>query len=298
MDFTSGNTDMHLLVIDLKKVEGCGSEPVVWPFSSCSSTSPSHRVDQAIECCPSPLQWLMLMDIGRNWHMLSLKSIPNMLIGWHVWWICRPWRNWDIFSFQKLCADPCDMGLCIILKCVDGGGWMAWQWTSGAHHGLSVHWNGHRQNAVVFIVSSLSAHTITPPWGTLFITLTPPKCSPTRAIHAVCHVPSTYETRIHLWRAHFASGHRRWAFAHWRRHWTAVRSSPWWGRQACRCASLRQFDRLCRIYLVVQTQFHQLSGWLVSDNPAGEEAGCEGAGLDWLHVVYGWEAGWTYWQIL
>ena len=32
------------------------------------------------------------------------------------------------------------------------------------------------------------------------------------------------------------------------------------------------------------SQFHQLSGWLVSDDPAGEEAGCGGPGLSWLHV--------------
>ena len=25
------------------------------------------------------------------------------------------WKNWDIFSFQELCADPCNMGLCIIM---------------------------------------------------------------------------------------------------------------------------------------------------------------------------------------
>jgi hypothetical protein len=34
-------------------------------------------------------------------------------------------------------------------------------------------------------------------------------------------------------------------------------------------------------------QFHQLSGWLVSNDPAGEEARCGGPGLVWLHVVCG-----------
>ena len=28
---------------------------------------------------------------------------------------CRPWRNVDIFSFQELCTDPCDIGPCIIM---------------------------------------------------------------------------------------------------------------------------------------------------------------------------------------
>jgi hypothetical protein len=31
--------------------------------------------------------------------------------------------------------------------------------------------------------------------------------------------------------------------------------------------------------------FHQQSRWMVSDNPAGEEAGCGGPGLTWLHVI-------------
>ena len=35
-------------------------------------------------------------------------------------------------------------------------------------------------------------------------------------------------------------------------------------------------------------------GWLVSDNPACEEAGCGGPGQAWLQVVCGCEAGWTY----
>ncbi len=31
----------------------------------------------------------------------------------------------------------------------------------------------------------------------------------------------------------------------------------------------------------------QLSGWLVSDDHGGEDAGCGGPGLVWLHVVCG-----------
>ncbi len=36
----------------------------------------------------------------------------------------------------------------------------------------------------------------------------------------------------------------------------------------------------------------QLSGWLVSDDLGGEDAGCGGPGLVWLHVVCDCEAGW------
>ena len=46
-------------------------------------------------------------------------------------------------------------------------------------------------------------------------------------------------------------------------------------------------DSLCRNSLVLQTQFHQLSGGLVSDDPAAEEAVCGGPGRAWLHVVRG-----------
>ncbi len=38
----------------------------------------------------------------------------------------------------------------------------------------------------------------------------------------------------------------------------------------------------------------QLSGWLVSDDLGGEDAGCGGPGLVWLHVVCGCEASWMY----
>jgi hypothetical protein len=34
--------------------------------------------------------------------------------------------------------------------------------------------------------------------------------------------------------------------------------------------------------------FHQLSGWLISDHPASEEAGCGGPGLTWLHGLRLW----------
>ncbi len=42
----------------------------------------------------------------------------------------------------------------------------------------------------------------------------------------------------------------------------------------------------------------RLSGWLVSDDFGGEDAGCGGPELVWLHVVCGCEAGWMYCQIL
>ncbi len=48
-----------------------------------------------------------LLDIVRNWNTLlntPIQSIPNMLNGWHVRWVCWSCKNWDVFRFQKLCT--------------------------------------------------------------------------------------------------------------------------------------------------------------------------------------------------
>ncbi len=83
-------------------------------------------VDQVVDCGlwnVGPLLFngrssTKLLDIGRNWNTLSytpIQSIPNMLNGWHVRWVCWPCNNWDVFIFQELCTDPCNMGPCIIM---------------------------------------------------------------------------------------------------------------------------------------------------------------------------------------
>ena len=87
-------------------------------------------------------------------------------------------------------------------------------------------------------------HTITPPpsWGTLFTTLTS------------CDLPGTVKARIHLWREHFSSVHRRWAFAHKSCLWsqTTVGSRPLWGRWALTvCAEVIQL-RKPTVLLAVQ----------------------------------------------
>jgi hypothetical protein len=91
----TGNTDMHLLVTDTFKngrgVDQKNSQYLVWPpFASCSATSPSHRVDQAVDCGLRNVVPLLfkgcakLLDIGGNWNTVSytvIQSIPNMLNG-------------------------------------------------------------------------------------------------------------------------------------------------------------------------------------------------------------------------
>jgi hypothetical protein len=104
----------------LKKRKGCGSEnQSVSGVTIClmqRKTSPLHRVDQTVYCVlwnVVPLFFngcAKLLDIGGNWNTLtSIQSIPNMLNGWHVWWACRPWKNWDLVSFQELSTDPWDI---------------------------------------------------------------------------------------------------------------------------------------------------------------------------------------------
>ena len=56
------------------------------PFASCSTTSPSHRVDQAVDCGLWNVVPLLfnrcarLLDIGGNWNTL-IQSIPNSSMG-------------------------------------------------------------------------------------------------------------------------------------------------------------------------------------------------------------------------
>ncbi len=100
------------------------SQYVVWPpFASRSATNLLciELIRLLIVACGMLVIFngcAKLLDIDRNWNMLSytpILSIPNMLNGWHVRWVCWPCKNWDVFSFQELCTDSCNMGLCIIM---------------------------------------------------------------------------------------------------------------------------------------------------------------------------------------
>jgi hypothetical protein len=167
---------------------------------------------------------------------MSIKSTPNMLNGGHVWWVCRPWKNFDIFSFQEFSFQE-NFQL------------------PGMYRSLGN--------------------------GSVDISIYPVQLKP----GLIREVPLLQR----------ASGHRRWAFAHWSqlRHQTAVSSRPWW---AHRWASLRQFVQT--FFRCANPQLRQLSGWLVSDDSIGEEARCGGPGLAWFDVVWGFQTGWTYCQII
>ncbi len=144
----------------------------------------------------------------------------------------------------------------------DGHGWMAQQWASGSRHGISVHSKCHQKNAAVFIVHNIMpAHTITHRYLS---------CTENTEILSVKGTSLQSSRR-----------HRMWAFSHSSRlrRRTAVRLRPRWGWRACRWASLRWFLTVsAEIIGYANRLLQQLSGWLVSDDPGGEDAGCGGPG--------------------
>ncbi len=236
------------------------------------NTSPSHRVDQVVDCGlwnVGPLLFngcAKLLDIGRNWNTLSytpIQSIPNMLNGWYVRWVCWPCKNWDVFSFQELCTDPCNMGPCIIML---------------QHEVMVVdEWHNNGPQDLVTVSLCIQNAINKMHLCLLSITYACPYHNPTATMgHSIHNVdiskPLTHTTPYTLsaicpvqWKPGFivkrtplqsARRHRMWAFAHSSRlqRRTAVRSRPRWGLRACRWASLRLVsDSLCRNSLVMQT---------------------------------------------
>ncbi len=59
-----------------------------------------------------------LLDIGTGTHCCIRRSRPSQtysmsdMSGENA----GHFKNWDVFSFQELCTDPCNMGPCIIMQ--------------------------------------------------------------------------------------------------------------------------------------------------------------------------------------
>jgi hypothetical protein len=100
--------------------------------------------------------------------------------------------NWDIFSFQELCTDPCDMGLCnIILK---HEVMAADEWLDNGPQDL-VMVSLYIQIALNKMWSSLSVAYACPfqsHYGAVFTMLTSANRSPTRH-HTHC-LPSAWDS--------------------------------------------------------------------------------------------------------
>ncbi len=184
-----------------------------------------------------------------------IQSIPNMLIGRHVRWVCWPCNNWDVFSFQELCTNLCNIRTCIIIL---------------QHEVMDVdelHNNGPQD----LITLSLCIQNVINKMHlcSLAITYACPYHNPTPYMgHSIHNIdiskPLTHTTPYTQWLPsalysenqdsfvkrtplQSARRHRMWAFAHsirlrWR---TAVRSIPRWGQWVGRWASLRHFLTVC-----------------------------------------------------
>ncbi len=251
----------------------------------CNTCNTSHRVDQVFDWGlwnVGPVLFngcAKFLDIGRNWNTLSytpIQSIPNMLNGWHVRWVCWPCKNWDIFSFQELCADPCNKGLCIIML----------------QHEVMVIDEWHKNGPKDLVTVSLCIQNAINKMYLCLLSIThrhhgplnPQRwhqqtAHPHNAIHAVCHLPCTVKTGIHLWREHLS----------------------------------KVLDTIECEHLPTEVSFDdelqsgrdpdednvlRVSGWLFSGNLGSEDAGCGGPGLVWFQVVCGCESGWMYYPIL
>ncbi len=282
------------------------------------NTSPSHRVDQVVGCGLWNIGPLLfsgcakLLDIGRNWNMpsyTSIQSIPNMLNGWYVRWVCWPCKKLDVFSFQELCTHPCNMWPCIFMlqhevMVVD-------EWHNiGPQNLVTV--SLCIQNAINKIdLCSLSityacpcqkltptmAHSIhnvdisiplthTMPWMLSAICLvqwkpgfireenTSPKCQ-TPSNVSICPLKSVTMTNCSQVETPMRTTSMQMSFP-----------------------SLSFWQFVQKFFGYANRLLQQLWGRLVSDDLGGEYAGCGGSRLVWLHVVCGCEVGWMYCQIL
>lgn len=120
------------------------SQYLVWPaFASRSATYFLHiqliRLLFAVRgmlvhsFSMADQSWWILAGIWKMLLYTLIQSIPNMLSGSHVWWVCWPYKNWDVFSFQELCTDPSYMGLWMIMLNMR---W--WSWKNRTTMGLRI----------------------------------------------------------------------------------------------------------------------------------------------------------------
>ncbi len=186
--------------------------------------SPSHRVDQVVDCGLWNVGPLLfngcgeVLDIGRNWNTLFVYADPEhpkhaqwvtWSQTWSIRWVCWPCKNWDVFSFQELCTDPCNMGPCIIMLQHEVGG-RGWWHNNGPQDLVTV--SLCIQNAINKMHLCLLSITYACPYHNPTATMghfNPQRwhqqtAHPHDAIHAVCHLPCTVKTGIHPWREHLS----------------------------------------------------------------------------------------------
>ena len=150
---------------------------------------------------------MRLLDIGGNWNTPSIQSIPNMLNGWQAWWVCRPWKNWDIFSIQELCTDQ-----------HGAVHYHAETWGDGSDEW---HDNGPQDLTLLSLCIQIAIDQIQ--LCSLFVAYACPYHNPTMG---QLSKPLAHTTAQYSWNRYSslkstllqrASGHQRGVFAHWSR---------------------------------------------------------------------------------
>ncbi len=284
-------------------IGGSGNQSVSGVTTICltqCNTSPSHRVDQVVDCglCNvDPLLFngcVKLLDIGRNWNTLSytpIQSIPNMLKGWHVRWVCWPCKNWDVFSFQDLCTDPCNMGPCIIML----------------QHEVMIVDEWHNNGPQYLVTVSLWIQNAINKMHlcSLSITYTCPYHNPTATMgHSNHNVdiskPLTHTTPCTVqWKLGFIHDENTSPKCQMPSN---VRICPLKSVTMTNCSQVETHDEhadelpgdgfwkfVQKFFVSANQLLQQLSGWLVSDDLGGEDAGCGGpggwCGYTWSVVV-------------
>ncbi len=69
---------------------------------------------EAREAVPPQNIYIYIYAFSRRFYPKRL-TVHSFCVHRHVRWVCWPCKNWDVFSFQELCTDPCNMGLCVIM---------------------------------------------------------------------------------------------------------------------------------------------------------------------------------------
>ncbi len=173
--------------------------------------------------------WI-LAGTGTRCRIHQSRASQTCSMGDIFRWVCWPCKNWDVFSLQELCTDPCNMGPCIIML---------------QHEVMVVdEWHNNGPQDLV-TVSPCIQNTINKIHLCSSITYTCPSHNPTATMgHSIHNVdiskPLTHTTPYTLYSENRDSSVKRtplqsarrprmWAFTHSSqlRQWTAVRWVRW-----------------------------------------------------------------------
>ncbi len=250
-----------------------------------------------VEYWSTPLQWLcevcwILAGTGKRCRIRRSRASQTCSMGGMSSEYAGHART-GMFSASRNCVQ-------ILAKWGRALSWCNmrwWSWMNGTTMGLRI----SSRYLCSFKMPSIKCTCVRYPQHTPAHTITPPPPWATRsthAIHAVCHLPCTVKTGIHPWREHLSEVPDAIECEHLPTQ-VGFDDEPQSGRDPDEDDEHRDelpwdcfWPFVQKLFGYANRLLPQLSGWLVSDDLRGEDAGCEGSGLVWLHVVCGCEAGW------